>query len=88
MNRPFRQGMIAGLLAPLALVAAALYWVYRATGKLPFPARRTAKGELTIRLIEPTEIPAHWQVWQNEIEPVVERVKSIVGQLLSELRQA
>jgi hypothetical protein len=88
MNKPFRQGMVAGFVAPVAFVAATLYWIYRATGRIPFPARRTTQAELTLRLIEPAEVPAYWQPWRDEIQPVVERVKSTVAQLLSDLRQA
>ncbi|MBN1402514.1 MAG: hypothetical protein JXA74_16865 [Anaerolineae bacterium] len=86
-RRPFRRGIITGLLAPLAFVAATLYWIYRATGKIPFPVRRAAKDELTIGLIEPGEVPGHWQPWRDEIEPIVERAKSTIAQLVSDVRR-
>ena len=83
MSRSFRQGALVGLLAPLAFLAAFALWIYRFTGRVPFPLRRTAEDELTLGLVEPGEVSSYWHDWRDELEPLVERIRSTISALTS-----
>ncbi len=87
MRNSFRQGVCSWFVGALALLGGAIYWIYRATGQVPFPVQRTAPGELTIKLVAPEEVPTHWQKWKAELAPVAERWRALVETLKS-LRRA
>jgi len=61
MGSSFRRGFITGLLGPLAFLIALVTWIYRSTGKLPFPIKSEQEGELLVALVPPEEVQAHWQ---------------------------
>jgi len=73
MGRAFRQGVVVGILGPLVFLAALVGWIYRYTRKVPFPVGGPAEGELTIRLVDPQEVPSLWQQWKAELEPIIAR---------------
>ena len=77
MTRSFIKGMLIGILAPLAFVAAVVYWIYRHTAKVPFPTRRTADGELVVGLVEPGEVQTLWQRWTEELAPAFQRLREL-----------
>jgi hypothetical protein len=84
MDKPFRRGLVAGILAPLFFLGAILLWIFRATRRVPFPVRRIEQGEVAIRLVSPEQVPALWQPWKLELEPLLaafqvlgDRVKQI-----------
>jgi hypothetical protein len=78
MRSTFRQGVFSGLVGALALLAGVVYWVYRATGRVPFPVSRPAPGELTLKLVAPEEVPTHWQTWKAELAPAIDRWRALV----------
>lgn len=75
MARAFKQGVLVGVFAPLAFLAGLVLWVYRYTGMVPFPTRRSEHGEVVIRLVDPGEVPKYWQGWRRDLEPVVGAVR-------------
>jgi len=85
MDRSFRQGVLVGILAPLGVVTGVVFYVYKATRKVPFPVRRAEEGELAIRLVEPDKILTYWQQWQEDLEPILDRL-SILIKVASERR--
>lgn len=87
MRNSFRQGVFSGLVGALALLGGVVYWIYRATGQVPFPVGRPGPGELTLKLVTPEEVPTYWQRWKAELVPVVERWRALVETLKS-LRRA
>ena len=76
MKKAFRQGVLAGILAPLFFLAAMVYWVYRYTQRIPVPVRHKEFDEIGLRLVEPDEVQSYWAPWRTEVEPLVERVKA------------
>jgi hypothetical protein len=78
MNRSFKQGVFVGILAPLAFLAGIVYWVFRFTGQIPFPVRRPVEGELAIKLVDPVEVPAYWQHWKKELEPILDKYRALI----------
>lgn len=74
MNRPFRRGVLAGVLAPLFFLAGIVFWVYQATGKIPCPAQRLEEEGVTLRLVEPHHALEYWGEWQEELLPVLDKV--------------
>lgn len=74
MGKSFRSGVLAGILAPLAVLAGAVFWIYRFTGKVPFPVRREQEGELVVGLVPPGDVPTYWQHWKAEIMPIVDKL--------------
>ena len=83
MKRSMSSGVLAGLLAPVAFVAAFVYWIYRLTERVPFPIRRVEGQELTIGLVEPESVPGLWEQWTSELQPLIERVRVTVAELTS-----
>ncbi|HHX42449.1 MAG TPA: hypothetical protein GX714_00460 [Chloroflexi bacterium] len=77
MGSSFRRGFITGLLGPLAFLIALVTWIYRSTGKLPFPIKSEQEGELLVALVPPEEVQAHWQVWQQDLAPAVAKVRAL-----------
>lgn len=77
MNRSFRRGMLLGTMGPLALIGGIVCWIYRHTGKVPFPIRRIDEGEVAIRLVDTDEVPAYWQQWQEELQPLLDRLNAL-----------
>lgn len=73
MNRPFRRGILAGVLAPLVFLAGVVFWVYQATGKIPCPAQRLEEG-VSVRLVKPAHALEYWERWQEELLPVLDRL--------------
>ena len=84
MTRAFRRGLFAGLIAPLAFVAALVFWIYRATLKVPFPVRRLEQSEVVIRLVDPDEVPAYWRPWRDELAPLFEGIQEAIAALKRE----
>ncbi len=74
MNRPFRRGMLAGILAPLFFLAGIAFWVYQATGKIPCPAQRLEEEGVAVRLVKPDRALGYWEKWQEELLPVLDRL--------------
>jgi hypothetical protein len=70
MDKSFKSGILMGLVGPLAFLTGSVYWVYRYTRKVPFPIRRSGEGEIIVRLIEPSQVPAYWEVWKQELAPL------------------
>jgi len=81
MRSSFRQGVFAGFLGALAFLGGVLYWIYRATGRVPFPVSRPAPGELLIKLVPPEEVPSYWQRWRTELAPMVERWRALIAEI-------
>ena len=81
MGRAFRQGVIVGILGPLAFLAALVGWIYRYTRKIPFLVSRPAEGELAIKLVDPQEVPTLWRQWKAELDPVVARFRALGEEL-------
>lgn len=88
MNRSFRQGVFVGVIGPLAFVAGIIYWVFRATRKVPFPVERPEEGAVVIRLVEPEEVPLYWARWRAELAPVVSRLMGVIRELIAQCRSA
>jgi hypothetical protein len=84
MGKSFRSGLLAGVLAPVVVVASAVFWVYRFTGKVPFPVRREQEGELVVGLVNPSEVPTYWQRWKAEIMPIVDKLCELGSQVGSQ----
>lgn len=78
MGSSFRRGFITGLIGPLAFLVALVAWIYRSTGKLPFPVKSEHEGELIIALVPPEEANARWQTWRQELAPAITRVRELV----------
>lgn len=78
MGSSFRRGFIAGLLGPLAFLVALVAWIYRSTGRLPFPVKSEHQGELVIALVPPEDLNTHWQVWRQELAPAVTKMRELV----------
>ncbi|MHB0857805.1 MAG: hypothetical protein ACYC5M_09565 [Anaerolineae bacterium] len=78
MHSSFKQGVLVGVIAPLAFLAGVVYWIYRFTNKVPFPVQRPAVGELTVRLIDVEEVPLYWQGWKRELEPAWLKLKALI----------
>ncbi|MFP3896227.1 MAG: hypothetical protein ACLFV5_05240 [Anaerolineales bacterium] len=74
MNRSFRRGLLAGILAPLFFLAGIAFWVYQATGKIPCPTQRLEEGGISLRLVEPNRVLGYWEKWQEELLPVLDRL--------------
>lgn len=70
MNRSFKRGLLSGVFGAIAFIAGVVYWVYRFTGRVPFPVRRTGEGEAVIALVPPSEVSAHCQQWCVELAPL------------------
>jgi hypothetical protein len=70
MRRSFRQGICMGILGPLAFIVGLVWWIYRYTGKVPFPLNRRTAGEVTLKLVDPLEVPTYWQPWKEELAPL------------------
>jgi len=81
MSRSFRRGIWTGIVGSAAFLAAVVGWIYRRTGKVPFPVSRPAEGELIIRLIPPDEVSTYWQRWKEELRPVLDEFR-LLGQEL------
>lgn len=77
MSSSFRRGAMTGIIAPVVFVAGTVYWIYRFTRKVPFPVRRLGEGELVIGLVDPDQVPMHWERWRAELEPLWARVQAI-----------
>ncbi|MBM3187250.1 MAG: hypothetical protein FJZ90_00830 [Chloroflexi bacterium] len=86
MSRSFARGVLTGALAPVAFVAGTVYWIYRFTRKVPFPVRRAQEGELVVGLVDPQEVPAYWQRWRAELEPLWARVQAVTRELKESYR--
>ncbi len=78
MRSSFRQGVCTGLVGALAFLGGVVYWIYRATGQVPFPVSRATPGELTIKLVAPEEVPLYGQRWKTELAPVAERWRALI----------
>jgi len=76
MSRPFRQGVLAGVFAPIAFIAAFCMWTYRFTGRLPLPVVNEDDEHLTIGLVTPEDAPAIWDAWRLRLEPLWARVRA------------
>lgn len=74
MNRSFIRGVLVGLLAPLAFLAALVLWVYRYTGMVPFPSRRSDEGEVAIRLMPPQAVPQQARAWREGLDPLISTI--------------
>lgn len=85
MDKPFRRGLVVGLLGPLAFAVGVLYWVYRSTKKIPFPVSSPADGELVIGLVEPSEVPTYWGPWRQSLSEVREKFVSLAQELKGDL---
>ena len=85
MARSFRLGVFAGLVAPFVYLAGVVAVIYRYTGKVPFPARRTEEHELVIRLVEPGEVRGYWQQWLSGLEPLLAALQRLGDQAKGEL---
>ena len=83
MKQAFRRGLLAGVLGPLAFIAALIYWVYRATGRVPFPVRRLGHEEIALGLVPPSQVSVYWRPWRQELEPLLEALRAAVAGLLS-----
>ena len=81
MSRSYRQGLLVGVLGPLAFLGGMVYWIYRCTGKLPFPVRRVEEGELVIRLVDPEQVPTYWQQWKEDLDPLLDRLRTLGREL-------
>jgi len=88
MDKPFRKGLVVGLLGPLAFAAGVLYWVYRSTHKIPFPISAPAEGQLVISLVEPSEVSSYWQPWRQSLCDVRNRFVSLAREIKSDLENA
>lgn len=80
-EHPFRNGLVAGLAWPLLVILGVAAAVYRLTGMVPFPVRRSSQGELGIKLIDPNHIALYWRQWQAELDPLLERVRELIDQI-------
>ena len=78
MGSSFRRGFITGLLGPVAFLVALVAWIYRSTGRLPFPIKSENQGELIIALVPPDDVNTHWQVWRQELGPAVIKIRELV----------
>lgn len=85
MDKPFRKGLTIGLLGPLAFAVGVIYWVYRATKKIPFPVSTPADGQLVIGLVEPSEVSSYWAPWRQSMSQVHERFVSLAQELKSSM---
>lgn len=81
MSRSFFKGLIVGLLGPLAFVAGLAYWTYRYTRKVPFPVGRPEEDAVTLKLVYPEEVPAHWQHWKAELQPLWEGLRAFITEI-------
>ncbi|MEA3406530.1 MAG: hypothetical protein U9R48_00430 [Chloroflexota bacterium] len=79
MNKPFRRGVLAGILAPLAFLAGIVFWIYKATGKIPCPTQRLEEDGVAIRLVKPDRVAEYWDAWQEELRPIFDRIYSLVN---------
>jgi hypothetical protein len=85
MDRPYRRGLAVGLLGPLAFAAGVLYWVYRYTHKIPFPVSEPGDGQLTIGLVEPSEVSTYWQPWRQSLYGMRDKFVAMAKDLKAEL---
>ena len=76
---------MAGILAPLLVLAGIVGWIYRHTGKVPFPVRRAGEDEVVIGLIVPQDVPGYWEQWKTELQPLLD-VLATLGKDLQDLK--
>ncbi len=88
MNKSFRQGVFIGVIGPLAFLVGVVYWIFRATRKVPFPVERPEEGAVIIRLVEPEQVPVYWEQWQAELSPVISRLVNTVRELIAQCRSS
>ena len=81
MSRPFRQGVLAGVFAPIAFVAAFCWWTLRFTGRLPMPLVDDDDSALTLKLVAPEQVPDIWQQWRLKLEPLWARIRAMLETL-------
>jgi len=81
MSGSFRRGVFVGILAPFALLAGAVYWIYQKTQKVPFPVHRPDEEELAFKLVDPEEVPGLWDELSEDLEPIMEQARELGGEL-------
>jgi len=86
MDNSFKQGILIGVFAPLAFLAAVAVWIYRYTGRVPFATKRTKEGEVTLRLVDPEDVPGYWQGWRRELDPLITGIREFVDELRRQAR--
>ncbi len=77
MGSSFRRGFLTGLLGPLAFLVALVAWIYRSTGRLPFPIKSANEGELIVALVPPDEAKTRWQAWRQEMAPALTKMREL-----------
>ena len=87
MHKPFFRGLVIGLLGPCAFVGGILYWVHRATRKVPFPVSMPGHGELVIGLVEPSEVRTYWEPWRQSLLEVRDKFVAAAKELKTDLGQ-
>ena len=85
MRRSFSRGVMVGALAPIAAIGGVVYWVYRTTQKVPFPTRRTADGEVVVSLVEPREVPGYWELWREELAPLLDALQELMNGVVARI---
>ncbi len=77
MHKSFRLGLFAGLVAPFVYLAGVVITIYRITGRVPFPVRRTDENEVAIRLVEPSEVHGFLDYWRSGLEPLLATLRRL-----------
>ena len=69
----------------IAFLAATVFWIYRATLRVPFPVRRAESDEVVIRLVDPDEVSSYWQPWRDELAPLWDGIRHALAALKREI---
>jgi hypothetical protein len=85
MNRSFIKGFMLGLIGPLAFIVAAVMWVHRFTGKVPFPVAKPADGELLWKLVPPEEVPGLIDRWKKDLHVVLSKLQKAMNEIRDQL---
>jgi len=80
-SKSFARGCLVGILGPLAFIAAIALWVYRFTGKVPFPVSKPAEGELLWKLVPPKEVPNIVDQWKKNLHSALSKLQKAVTEI-------
>ena len=84
-SRSFMRGLLVGILGPIAFVGAVVLWVYRFTGKVPFPVSKPAEGELLWKLVPPDQVPGLVDRWKKNLHGALSKLQKAMNEIRDQL---